>query len=62
MPQAAENKAAKGKTASANPGGATGTAGKFNKSQVKKEVEENPFKKLIDISDLMEIEQNQEET
>ena len=28
---------------------------------VKKEVEENPFKKLIDVSDLMEIEQNSEE-
>ena len=32
---------------------------KFN---MKKEVEENPFKKLIDISDLMEIEQNPDES
>ena len=31
-------------------------------SRAKKEVEENPFKKLIDISDLMELEQNSEDT
>ena len=30
-------------------------------SRAKKEVEDNPFKKLIDINDLMELEQNSEE-
>lgn len=39
------------------------TSSKFHPaSKVKKEVEENPFKKLIDISDLMEFESNQGET
>ena len=40
--------------------GATGP--RFGASRAKKEVEDNPFKKLIDISDLMELEQNSEET
>ena len=31
-------------------------------SRAKKEVEDNPFKKLIDITDLMELEQNSDET
>lgn len=44
-------------------GDKTQTSSKFNPgSKVKKEVEENPFKKLIDISDLMEFESNQGET
>lgn len=34
---------------------------KFIQNRAKKEVEENPFKKLIDISDIMEIENNSEE-
>lgn len=38
------------------------TASKFHPgAKAKKEVEENPFKKLIDISDLMEFENNQAE-
>lgn len=37
------------------------TGSKFPGSKAKKEVEENPFKKLIDISDLMEFESNQAE-
>jgi len=35
---------------------------KFASARAKKEVEENPFKKLIDISDLMELEGNPDET
>ena len=31
-------------------------------SRAKKEVEDNPFKKLIDITDLIELEQNSDET
>jgi len=43
--------------------GATGTSSKFNPSKYKqKEVEENPFKKLIDISDLMDLEANSDDT
>ena len=43
--------------------GGTSTSSKFNTSKSKqKEVEENPFKKLIDISDLMELENNPDET
>ena len=38
------------------------TQGKFNQSKAKKEVEENPFRKLIDISDLVELEANPEES
>jgi len=38
------------------------TQSKFAGNKAKKEVEENPFKKLIDITDLMELENNSEET
>ena len=41
---------------------ATVTQSKFAGSKTKKEVEENPFKKLIDITDLMDLEANPEET
>jgi hypothetical protein len=38
------------------------TQSKFAGNKAKKEVEENPFRKLIDITDLMELENNSEET
>jgi hypothetical protein len=41
---------------------ATVTQSKFAPSKNKKEVEENPFRKLIDITDLMDLEANPEET
>lgn len=38
------------------------SAANFGASRAKREVEENPFRKLIDISDLMELEKNKAET
>lgn len=49
------------KQAEAGAGHPGSSQSKFG-SRAKKEVEDNPFKKLIDISDLMELEENSEET
>ena len=38
------------------------TQSRFAAGRAKKEVEENPFRKLIDITDLMELENSPEET
>jgi len=60
----AGGKAASG--AASATAGASGLGGttqsRFAAGRAKKEVEENPFRKLIDISDLMELENSPEET
>lgn len=48
-------------TGSSALGNTTGQS-RFATSRAKKEVEENPFKKLIDISDLVDLEENPKET
>jgi hypothetical protein len=56
-------KSVKSNTATEKMAGTTTTSSKFGAAKSKiKEVEENPFRKLIDITDLMEFEANSEET